>query len=243
MDYTTTQYNWSGQPLVVVQRIRKGSTPNPQTHVVATIMNYDELGRVLSIKKDHHLFLNNTNQHFYKPEQTIVQHQYDALGQVKKKKLGSVSSTIDSLTYDYNIRGWALGANRTYAKDTASIANYFGFDLAYDKNNLAISDLAANYDGTQLNGNIAGMLWKSKGDSRVRRYDYTYDAVNRLLIADFKQYATNTKTSTGMPGWISAPGTAMMPMAISYHEARGWTGSASETIDSLSIIIRLLQPA
>jgi RHS repeat-associated protein len=233
MDYTTTQYSWNGQPLVVVQRIRKGSTPNPQTHVVATIMTYDELGRLLNVKKDHHLFLNNTNAHIYKPEQIIVQNEYDGLGQLKNKKLGAVSATIESVAYDYNIRGWMLGANRTYAKDASSAANYFGFDLGYDNANLTINNTAANYAYTQFNGNIAGMLWKSKGDAQIRRYDFTYDAANRLSAADFNQFSSdsfNRNAGLDFSTWNSYDANGN----ITYMKQCGWTGSASATIDSLT---------
>ena len=36
------------------------------------------------------------------------------------------------------------------------------------------------------------MVWKSKGDSEKRKYDYTYDASNRLLGADFNQFTSGT---------------------------------------------------
>ncbi|MDE1191737.1 MAG: RHS repeat-associated core domain-containing protein [Arachidicoccus sp.] len=40
----------------------------------------------------------------------------------------------------------------------------------------------------QLNGSIAGMVWKNNADGAVRKYDFTYDAVNNLTGADFNQY-------------------------------------------------------
>ena len=33
------------------------------------------------------------------------------------------------------------------------------------------------------------MVWKSKGDGEKRKYDFTYDAANRLTGADFNQYS------------------------------------------------------
>ncbi len=162
-EHITTQYTWSGQPLVSVLRTRKAGSNNPQTHVVATTMTYDDLGRLLTVKKGLHSFFNNTGQHLYKPEQVIVQNEYDALGQLKKKKLGATTAILDSINYDYNIRGWMLGANRNYAKDSNSVTNHFGFDLAYDKINLSVNGITANYADSLFNGNIAGMLWKSGG--------------------------------------------------------------------------------
>ena len=88
---------------------------------------------------------------------------------------------LETEIYDYNIRGWLLGVNRDYVKDGNS-NNYFGFDLGYDK-----SGILGTYNTPQFNGNISGTIWKSKGDQQNRKYDYAYDAVNRLMKADFTQ--------------------------------------------------------
>jgi RHS repeat-associated protein len=44
-----------------------------------------------------------------------------------------------------------------------------------------------SFTTAQFNGNIAGMVWKGKGDAVNRKYDFTYDNVNRLLQGNFKQ--------------------------------------------------------
>lgn len=180
-DVVTTQYSWAGQPLVMVQKQDKAGI-NAQNHVIITKMHYDDLGRVLNIRKTINSTINSVA--VSKPEQIIVQNEYDKLGQLKKKKLGS--NNLETLTYDYNIRGWLLGANRDYAKDAVS-NNYFGFDLGYDKINNSIIG-GQSYSDPQYNGNIEGMVWKSKGDGEKRKYDFAYDAANRLLKADFTQY-------------------------------------------------------
>src|SRR5690606_12455141 len=125
-----------------------------------------------------------------KAEQIIVKNEYDKLGQLKTKKLGS--NDLETLTYDYNVRGWLLGMNRDYAKDENN-TNYFGFDLGYDKtSNGLIGD--KSYTLAQYNGNISGTVWKSKGDGEKRKYDFGYDNVNRLLKADFSQYTASNFT-------------------------------------------------
>jgi hypothetical protein len=68
---------------------------------------------------------------------------------------------------------------------------YFGMQLGYDK------DAFGAFTKKQYNGNIAGSIWRSAGDGMDRKYDYDYDAANRLLKADFTQhdgtaFATNT---------------------------------------------------
>ncbi len=181
LDVMTTQYTWAGQPLVIVQKQQRSGT-NPQEHIVVTKMEYDDLGRVLNVKKTVNSTINAVA--VSKPEQAIVQHEYDKLGQMKKKKLGA--NNLETLSYDYNIRGWMLGMNRDYAKDLNS-TNYFGFDLGYDKASNGIIG-GQTYNNPQYNGNIEGMVWKSKGDGEKRKYDFAYDAANRLMKADFTQY-------------------------------------------------------
>jgi RHS repeat-associated protein len=73
-------------------------------------------------------------------------------------------------------------------------AGYFGFELAYDKTANIINGAA--YAAAQYNGNIAGTTWKSRGDNEKRKYDYGYDAVNRLMKADFGQYTGGSFNKT-----------------------------------------------
>ncbi|HEV8286375.1 MAG TPA: DUF6443 domain-containing protein [Chitinophagaceae bacterium] len=191
IDISTTQYNWAGQPLVTINKTEIAGA-HPQTSIVVTQFTYDDLGRLTKTeKKLSNTLVNGNSMSSYK---TIAQNEYDALGQLKKKILSPTGSVgggpLETLNYDYNIRGWLLGANRDYAKD-ANNNNWFGFDLGYDKaNNGIIGNQAYNYP--QYNGNIEGMVWKSKGDGEKRKYDFTYDAANRLTDANFKQYTNGS---------------------------------------------------
>ena len=49
---------------------------------------------------------------------------------------------------------------------------------------------------SQLNGNIGGTVWRSKGDGEARSFGYGYDNVNRILKADFTQYTDNSWNRT-----------------------------------------------
>ena len=44
------------------------------------------------------------------------------------------------------------------------------------------------YTAAQYNGNITGTVWKTAGSGVNRKYDFTYDDVNRLTAANFTQY-------------------------------------------------------
>lgn len=189
LDIITTQYSYSGQVLQSVHRIEK-NLPLDQKYIVQTRMSYDDLGRpVQTEKKVTGITAAGTATRNWA---VISANEYDALGQLKKKVLGG---GLEAENYEYNIRGWLLGMNRPYTRDAAPPSGvggpYFGFDLGYDKAANGLIGGSA-YAAPQYNGNIAGTVWKSKGDGEKRRYDYSYDAANRLLKADFTQYTGGT---------------------------------------------------
>lgn len=224
IDVVTTQYSWSGQPLVVVQQQQKAGA-NPQTHVIVTKMEYDDLGRLVIIKKSVISTINGKT--ISKPEQVIVSNEYDALGQLKKKTLGS--PVMDSLRYEYNIRGWLLGVNRNYIKDGSN--NKFGFELGYDKTTAIIS--GSTYPFVQYNGNISGTTWKSMGDQEKRKYVYAYDAVNRLTGAAFSQWTNgSSNTSAGIDYTVKGLSYDANGNILSMTQ-KGWKLGGSVTIDSL----------
>jgi RHS repeat-associated protein len=187
VDVLTTQYSFSGQVLHTVLYQNKPGT-NGQNHTIETKMVYDDPGRLIEIKKKVSTTLFNQPNLDFK---TVATMKYDELGQLKEKRLapGFNNAELEKLVYDYNIRGWLLGANRDYAKSTATNRK-FGFDLAYDKQSIQPTGGAAigSYDAAAYNGNISGTVWKTAGDPEIRKYDFTYDAVNRLTGAAFKQY-------------------------------------------------------
>jgi len=195
-DINTVQYNWAGQPLVTASKTENGG--NAEIMTVVTQMSYDDLGRVVTIEKkqSNSAVPINGQMGAMSAYTTIATMEYDAFGQLKKNKIGSkkdpstgtyytTRQALEELNYEYNIRGWMLGVNRDYIKEI-STTNWFGFDLGYDKNGTW---------GTftpQYNGNISGTIWKSKGDGEKRKYDFTYDGVNRLLKANFNQYVSGS---------------------------------------------------
>lgn len=220
-DIVTTQYSFSGQMLRSHIKHEKGET-NPQTYEAATKNSYDDLGRITSVEK-------NINNGGWKE---IAAMNYDAIGQLKTKILSPDfnGAGLETLTYDYNIRGWLLGANRAYAISTTSTTNSFGFDLGYDKQTIAS---LGSYGQAQYNGNIAGTVWKSKGDGQVRKYDFTYDPVNRLTGADFNQYNSGFNKSAGVDFSVSNLTYDQNGNILSQTQ-KGLKGNVSEIIDQLT---------
>ncbi|HLZ86603.1 MAG TPA: RHS repeat-associated core domain-containing protein, partial [Puia sp.] len=188
-DTVTTQYDFSGKPLRTLLGQAK-PTNTAQYHRVLTKMNYDAGFRVTSIWK---------NIDGAAADQLIDSMQYNELAQPRAKYLGN---NLDSLIYDYNIRGWMTGINKGYVGGTTS--HYFGMELGYDK---ASSVAGTSYTTPLYNGNIAGTVWKSAGDGIDRKYDFSYDNVNRLTGAAY----------------------------LDNHSGSGWDRSAMDyTVDSLS---------
>lgn len=189
---TTTQYGWSGQPLLVID---KTLNPGPVTHIITilTSFNYDDLGRLVRTDKKTRSSL--VNNDVMSPNwTTISKHEYDAIGQLKKKKLGNKpgapsGTVLANLDYEYNARGWMLSINKNYITASSNNDEYFGMELGYDKHP-GLGTFAPQY-----NGNISGTLWKSQGDQHKRKYDFSYDAVNRLTGAGFTQYVSGSGAS------------------------------------------------
>ncbi len=187
-DILTTQYDFSGKPLRLLQQHSKAGT-NAASVTILTKMAYDHGGRLLTVKKTIQGTVNSVAVSSL--EKTILTNTYDELGQLRKKELGivglGIGNPLESLVYDYNIRGWLLGTNRDYVKGTAN--NWFGFELGYDKAGAIVPGTV--YTSPQYNGNIGGTTWRAAGDGEKRKYDFAYDNVNRLTGADFNQYTIN----------------------------------------------------
>ena len=229
-DITVSQYSWTGQPLVSIIKSEKAVTSS-QTAIVLTKLSYDTAWRLLKTeKKISHTKVNSGNM----PGNwtTVNTNEYDVLGQaLKMKKLGI--APLDSLKYEYNIRGWMLGMNRSYVKDTTSNINWFGFDLGYDKTSFTVNGTSLSYAAAQYNGNISGMLWRSTGDDMLRKYDFTYDAANRLTGADFNQLNANSFNKAAGINFSVSGLTYDVNGNILTMNQKGWKLGGSVTIDSL----------
>ncbi|MET6999438.1 DUF6443 domain-containing protein [Chitinophaga defluvii] len=198
-DISTTQYDWSGKPIITVSKTEKAGT-NPQTITVVNRLIYDDLERLTKVEKKigHSAISSGALSANWV---TILEQGYDAVGQLNKKTIGNKKDAngayytprqpLQDLLYDYNIRGWVLGMNRDYLmeEDQTDDGKLFGFELGYEKQ---ISKTGNDFTAKQYNGNITGLTWKSDGDDRRRRYDFSYDAANRLLKAEFKQNNSGT---------------------------------------------------
>ncbi|NSL86241.1 hypothetical protein ECE50_005340 [Chitinophaga sp. Mgbs1] len=170
-DITTVLYDFSGKQLSSYQvHSNPRSTLTPETRVLS-VFTYDHAGRITEVRKR----LNDDAAQ----ERIVAKLEYNSLGQLRKKDLGvkADGNVMDSLVYDYNIRGWLSGINRNFVNTPNSTSNKFGEELSYD----------IGFDMPQYNGNVAGIKWKGWNDKIARAYGYRYDQLNQLTNADFKQ--------------------------------------------------------
>lgn len=108
----------------------------------------------------------------------LASYQYNELGQVTKKTIGS----IEVQDKEYNIRGHLTGINRAYAEDTKSGASNtatFGESIRYDY----------GFKWPLYNGNVSGIIWRGAQAAPPRSYGYQYDQAGRLIQADFGEYS------------------------------------------------------
>ena len=162
-DTTTMMYDFSGKLLSSYERYNNATSQLTPRMTILSSTQYDQMGRVLQNTKQ--INDNGINK-------VVSSVTYDALGRPSQKILGN---NLESLNYDYNIRGWLRGINRSYI--TGGSNHYFGMELNYD----------FGFRTPQYNGNIAGIKWKSVGSGISRAYGYLYDNVNRLISAPFYQ--------------------------------------------------------
>jgi RHS repeat-associated protein len=171
-DTATIQYNFNGKVLRnLIRHQKSGGIGNVQTHSILTKFTYDAVGRLILLYKN----IDNATT-----DQLISTDSYNELGQLQNKELGN---NLDNLANVYNVRGWLTSINKQFISGTPG--NYFGMELGYDKT----ASIAGNtsYITPEFNGNISGTVWKTAGDGVGRKYDFTYDDLNRLTGADFNQ--------------------------------------------------------
>ncbi|HEU4554192.1 MAG TPA: DUF6443 domain-containing protein [Chitinophaga sp.] len=217
-DVVTSLYDFSGKLLSTYLRHnnpRSGVTP--QTTVMTQLL-YDAAGRLKTIKKQ----LNDAGT-----VKTIAENTYDELGQLKTKRLGVTSTTsqLETLNYEYNLRGWLKSINKGFVSTAGSTGNWFGQDLSYDY----------GYTTNQYNGNIAGIKWKSRSNGIQRSYGYNYDNANRLTVADYTQQNSGSTSWTRDQMDFSVSNLAYDANGnISSMTQKGMVGTAISTIDQLS---------
>ncbi|WP_027585749.1 HNH/endonuclease VII fold putative polymorphic toxin, partial [Prolixibacter bellariivorans] len=155
------------------------------TDSIREAYSYDHAGRMTQIQ----YALNNN------APVILSSMEYNELGQLKRKTLnGAPGAGAQELKYAYNIRGWLSQINDPSVAPGSNSTEKFNLALYY---NTTPSGLTAD---PQYNGNISAMVWNTPYNDGAlsptgkQGYGFTYDALNRLLTADYGEgssFATN----------------------------------------------------
>jgi RHS repeat-associated protein len=117
--------------------------------------------------------------------QLLASNTYDALGQLISKKVGGSATAYTSLQkvdYQYNIRGWLQSINDVTGLISTDLENrddLFAFKISYNT--------PEDTNKALFNGNISETYWRTLYDDQLRKYEYTYDHLNRLEQADYSR--------------------------------------------------------
>lgn len=119
------------------------------------------------------------------PEQLITKNSYDELGQLISKNVGGEDVTgasgLQKVDYSYNVRGWLKQINDVADINTEN--DLFAFKINYnDYNSQGANDISAT---PLYNGSISSTYWITSNDNVLRKYNYSYDNLNRLNEANY----------------------------------------------------------
>jgi RHS repeat-associated protein len=169
-----TYLDWAGKTIYTLTKHKR--THDDTELVVKDMFEYTPQDR-LAVHKQQ---INNL------PEQLLTKNTYDELGQLVSKKVGgqdvSGAASLQTVDYSYNIRGWLKTINNIDRMTN----DLFAFKINYNEAETATP---------LFNGNIAETFWKTSSDNIKRKYNYSYDNLNRLLQADYSKEGSTTFNS------------------------------------------------
>ncbi|WP_245933837.1 DUF6443 domain-containing protein [Candidatus Ulvibacter alkanivorans] len=171
-----TKYDFIGNPLYTLTKHRLESSYQEQT--IRDTYIYDDQQRVIK-----HLHKVNTMS-----EQLLAKNEYDALGQLKNKKVGGTDTSgatfFQKVDYQYNVRGWLTNINNmSNLGGSGQPTDFFAFEIDYT----TVDNTVNGTVQPLYNGNIAQTSWRTSSDNLERKYGYSYDYLNRLLDAWFQK--------------------------------------------------------
>ncbi|MEI6062758.1 MAG: DUF6443 domain-containing protein, partial [Bacteroidota bacterium] len=183
-DHFTNQYQGITNLVLVTQHQHTARFSAPNEVHESIVTTYDYAGR-----------LHEKSYYFQDvaPKQ-VLSNTYNTLGQLVSKQIGDGTYLMQTMDYQYNIRGWLTKIN-----DPANISasgDLFGMELFYDKQDADISNPAL------YNGNISGIKWQTAQPTGItvpvtngqKAYTYTYDKLNRLLKGDYYEILSDNWT-------------------------------------------------
>ncbi len=181
IDVTTNEYDFAGKVLNTL-RLHQGFSPHTALKINQRYL-YDHAGR-------------NTHLYMKVNEETEVlqaTYQYNELGELVEKNLHQKAdgSFLQSVDYRYNERGWMTHINNSDLSNDGTTNDddddLFGMQLHYQQ-------AAGMGSSPQYNGNLSAVTWTNQtGATQQEGYAYSYDNLNRISKAAYKNISDNTK--------------------------------------------------
>lgn len=145
------------------------------------IYRYDHAGRLLY----RQYYLNNDLKY-------SISNTFNGLGQLERKTIFDGENQVQSILYQYNIRGWLTQVNDP--EEINLDGNLFGEKILYN----SIDENLGN--NPLFNGNISSIMWQSvqpSGNSTpnvtgLKAYKFSYDNLDRLIRSDFTENMEGT---------------------------------------------------
>jgi RHS repeat-associated protein len=160
------------------------------------------------------------------PEQLLTLNTYDELGQLTSKKVGGTDVTgaqaLQSVDYSYNIRGWLKAINDV---------NNLGTDLFAFKINYNNPETATPL----FNGNISETFWRTNSDNIKRKYNYSYDGLNRLLQANYSKPDAGTNLNN-YKEWLNYDANGNITDIVRTGFIDPVAGTVENVIDNLKFV-------
>ncbi|WP_426279162.1 DUF6443 domain-containing protein [Chryseobacterium sp. S-02] len=140
---------------------------------------------------------NRLEQHYHqvddKTEELLAQNTYNDLSQVTNKTVGNGLQSID---YNYNIRGWLTDVNKNQMSVPNLDNKLFSYKIKYTQKEGIDNPDTVQFPGKNVsakyNGNIAEVDWRAVETlgvnplSTPKRYGYVYDGLNRLTAGYYQ---------------------------------------------------------
>jgi len=188
---------------------------------------YDPAGRLIVTS----YFFQDVRAH------TVITNNYNTLGRLISKQIGDATSPMQTVDYEYNIRGWLTKINNPAS--VSANGDLFGMEMLYNIQNSSLQNTTA------FNGNITGTIWQTVQPTGIttpvttgiKSYKYAYDKLNRLLSGIF---TGNTGINENYSEYIDV--SSFVPGAIPYDlngniktmRRYGKRGNVFNTIDELT---------
>ncbi|GEJ43576.1 cell wall-associated protein [Chryseobacterium sp. ON_d1] len=166
---TESKLDFAGLPKQTITKHKRLETDTER--IITENFEYDNQNRLLVHK--HQVDSN--------PAEYLAQNTYNEISQLTSKKVGgiAVASPLQQIDYQYNIRGWLTKIN-----DPSNLnGKLFGYEIKYQN---PVNPQSVG----KFNGNITEIDWNNGSENLLKRYNYEYDALNRLKNAFYKEPPT-----------------------------------------------------